>query len=300
MNLKNTRFCCSAILLAVISGTGSLARAQSSPGAAMLDCGGLPCIEATAADGIRLKMLVDTGNQYSLLDLAKAKELGLKLDSIPGTDGKPYPNYFFATLKDTKMGDASLGDLKVLVTSLHDGIAKGQMPQADGTLAYTAFQDRILRIDYKARRVEAPSTVAACTADCGELTTPTFGKKGPPIVVTTGFKVNGKPVSMQIDTLYSGSMLIFPTSVEKLNLQQQAASTTTRFFPFTDGGVDMLKGSAETESFGDTVLQKNAPLYFVTPKVHTPDGMFDGTVGHELFTGHVLVMDFHSRKAWLL
>lgn len=300
MCAENKRFFRFTVLTAMIVGIGIPAPAQLSPGALMLDCGGLPCVEATAVDGLHLKMLVDTGNQYSLLDMAKAKDLGLKLDPIPGPDGKPYPNYFFATLKDAKMGDASLGDLKLLVTNLHDDMAKGQMPQADGTLAYTAFKDRILRIDYKAHRVEVPPTVAACTADCGELTTPTFGKKGPPIVVTTGFKVNGEPVSMQIDTLYSGSMLIFPTSVEKLNLQQQAASTATRFFPFTDGGVDMLKGSAQIESFGNMVLQKNAPLYFATQKVHTPDGMFDGTVGQELFAGHVLVMDFHSRKAWLL
>lgn len=40
----------------------------------------------------------------------------------------------------------------------------------------------------------------------------------------------------------------------------------------------------------------NAPLYFATPKVHAPDGMFDGTVGAGLFAGHVLTFDFHANR----
>jgi hypothetical protein len=40
-------------------------------------------------------------------------------------------------------------------------------------------------------------------------------------------------------------------------------------------------------------------LYFATRKVHLPDGMFDGTVGNELFLGHVLTLDFHANRFWM-
>lgn len=280
----------------------SACRAQTFHGAPMQDCSALPCVNATAAGGISLRLLIDTGNTHSLLDKEKAKQLGLALQPLNGPDGKPYPNYFLSTLKDVKVGDAPLGDLKVLVVDLAPSIAKGDMPKADGTLAYTAFSDRILRLDYKGNRVdisEKLDTAIPCPASCGELTTPTFGHKGPPILVTTGFTVNGKPTAMQVDTMYSGTMLVFPTSVERLGLTNEAASTKKRYFPFTDGGVDMLEGTAAKESFGDASLLTNAKLYFATEKVHTPDGMFDGTVGQELFAGHMVTIDLHAHHFWM-
>lgn len=271
-------------------------------GGSMLSCSGLPCMEVTVDSGTRLKLLIDTGNTHSLLDEAKAKALGLELQPINGPDGKPYPGYWFATLKAVKAGDASLGELKVLVADLRPSLAKGDFPTADGTLAYTAFQDRVLKLDYRNQWVGISEPLKAdvpCPDSCGELTTPTFGRKGPAIVATTGFRVNNEPVVVQIDTLYSGTILIYPTSVGKLGLANQAASARKRFFPFTDGGVDMLEGAANAETFGTMVLKKDASLYFATPKVHTPDGMFDGTVGHELFAGHVLMLDFHAHHFWL-
>ena len=44
------------------------------------------------------------------------------------------------------------------------------------------------------------------------------------------------------------------------------------------------------------MLLANAPLYFATPKVHAPDGMFDGTVGAALFAGHVVIFDFRANR----
>ncbi len=294
--------------MAMIAGCGAVlalqcqAQAPGLKGGPMLDCSGLPCMDVTAAGDKHLRLLIDTGNTNSLLDKAKAQEMGLELKPVNGSDGKPYPGYSVATMKGMKAGDASLGDVEVLVVDLQPGISRGDIPRADGTLAYTAFQDRVLKLDYKSHRFGVSEVLNAdvpCPGSCGELTTPTFGKKGPPIVVTTGFAVNGKPVAVQIDTMYSGTMLIYPTSIEKLGLDEQSASAKKRFFPFTDGGVDMMEGVAGTESFGKTILKKDATLYFATPKVHAPDGMFDGTVGHELFAGHVLVLDFHGRRFWM-
>src|SRR5882762_6841184 len=49
---------------------------------------------------------------------------------------------------------------------------------------------------------------------------------------------------------------------------------------------------------GKTLLSSGA-LYFPTPDMHQPDGMFDGTVGSELFDKHRLTLDFHANKVWL-
>ena len=102
-------------------------------------------------------------------------------------------------------------------------------------MTYTAFHDRMLRLNYKERVIgvsEVLTTDARCPNFCGTVTHLTFGKKGPPIVVTTGFNVNGKPVTVQIDTLYTGTMLIYPTSVEKLGLPDHEHAAKKADFPF--------------------------------------------------------------------
>ena len=307
MSLKNFRplkalFTFAAITLGFVW-AGSFARCYAqSPvlsGGAILDCSGLPCIDLQLPGGQHLKMLIDTGNANSTLDASKAKEIGIEVKAIVGADGKPNPTYSIGTLKNIHASDASLGDLKMLVLNLGPDIAKGSMPQSDGTLAYTAFRGRVLQLDYKRRSFGVSAVLKAsipCPANCGEITYPTFGKEGPPIVVATGFNVEGKPVMMQIDTLYAGTMLIYSTSVTKLGFSHAASGPKKRFFPFTDDGVQMIEDKASTLGFSDAILLKNAPLYFVTPSVHQPDGMFDGTVGDELFRGHVLILNFYQNE----
>jgi hypothetical protein len=286
--------------MAIAVGGGLQLRAQAAAAQTpLLNCSGLPCVDVTAAGGRHLKMLVDTGNANSVLDRPIADAMGIRLQPVNGPDGKPYPGYASGTLAGVRIGDAALGHLEVLVVNLKPSVDDGSMPASDGTLAYTAFKDRVLTIDYRNRLVHisgvAPAS-ASCTHACGTITNPTFGKHGPPIVVTTGFQLNGQPLTMQIDTLYEGTMLIYPTSVEKLGLAAQQSSAKTRIFHFTDGGVPMIESTAAQEGFEDRVLSSNAALYFATPKVHLPDGMFDGTVGNELFAGHVLTLDFHAKR----
>jgi hypothetical protein len=285
-----------------VAGGAPLSAQTAATGVPLLECSGLPCVDVTVAGGKHLKMLIDTGNVNSVLDRTIAEGIGIILQPVKGPDGKPYPGYASGTIPNIRVGDVALGDIKMLVVNLKSSIDKGVMPAADGALAYTAFKDRVLTIDYKNHRVNVSGVLKAaapCPQSCGTITNPTFGKQGPPIVVTTGFQLNGKPLTMQIDTLYEGTMLIYPTSVDKLGLAGQQSSAKTRMFPFTDGGVPMMESTASKESFENQLLRKNATLYFATPKVHLPDGMFDGTVGNELFLGHVLTLDFHGNRFWM-
>ena len=288
--------------LAVMAGSGAGAQMPELRGGAMLDCSGLPCVDVTLHSGKHLKMLIDTGDVSSVLDTKVAKDLGLEVSPVKGGDGKDVPGFGRAVLSGLKVGDAGLGDLKVLVMDLSADIAKDQMPKADGSLAYTAFKDRVLEMDYVGRKVRVSSVLTGevkCPGQCGELTTPTFGKKGPPILVATGFEVNGKAITAQIDSLFSGTMLIYPTSVEKLGLSEEAKSKKVERIKYTDGGVDMMTAVAGAEGFGGKALATDATLYFAGPEVHLPDGMFDGTVGHALLEHSVVVMDLKGMRVWM-
>jgi hypothetical protein len=271
-------------------------------GAPMLDCSGLPCVDATLATGKHLRLLVDTGNVNSVLDAAVARTLGLEVSAVNGSDGKPVAGYERGVLSALKIGDGDLGDIKVLVMDLAADMKRDRMPAADGTIAYTAFKDRILELDYVGKRVRFSDRLTRetpCKDTCGTLSLPTFGKEGPPIVVATGFSVDDREITAQIDTLFSGTVLIYPTAVEKLGLGSAAQTSKKRFFPYTDDGVDMLEASAKIEAFGKRVLARDAPLYFAGQAVHLPDGMFDGTVGQSLLDHSVVTLNFHDMKIWV-
>ena len=297
-------FHCCSLLGLFLASVLSTARAQvpGLSGTTMLDCSGLPCVEVTLATGRHLRLLVDTGNVSSILDTAVAKEMGLAVTPVNGRDGKPVDGYGRSLLAGVKLGGTLLGDVKVFVMDVAGYIKRDRMPAADGTLAYTAFKDRILELDYVRRTVRVSEPLRSdlpCPGFCGTLTTPTFGKQGPPIIVSTGFSVNDKPITAQVDTLFDGTMLIYPPSVEKLGLAQVARTTRKRFFKYTDDGVEMLEAQSKVEGFGERSLVSGAPVYFATPAVHLPDGMFDATVGHALFQHSVLSLDFHDMKLWM-
>jgi hypothetical protein len=179
-------------------------------------------------------------------------------------------------------------------------ISQKQMPSVDGTLAYTAFKDRVVQLDFAAHKFriseEQAGSPTKCDAGCDKISLITFGKDGPEIVVAEGFEINGKKVSAQVDTMYAGTLLIYTAAIEKLGLSAAAKTTKMRDFPFTDGGVQMKEAAAEKESFHGIALGGTAPpVYFPAESDgHEPDGLFAGTVGLEMLAGAVVTLDFHG------
>jgi len=261
----------------------------------LLACDGLPCIEALV-DGEKVHLLIDTGNQASVLDTVGAKKIGLK----PYSPSQPnWPKDIFrATIPSLSIGPLRLSGLRILTMGVSDMIAQNQMPHADGALAYTAFKDRAVQLDFHSRRFrisEVISNAPPCTGACDTFSLITFGKNGPPIIVANGFTINGHPLTAQIDTQYSGSLLVYTASIDKLGLSATAKTTDVTLFPYTDGGVKMKLAPAQNESFHGLSLAASHPLvYFPTAGVHEPDALFDATVGIGLLGDTILTLDFHN------
>jgi len=292
------RLACWMVVMAAVAGVGEVAGADAPAmkSVPLLDCGGLPCVAATTAGGQKLKVLIDTGNVSSVLDAGIAKADQIATTPVTGKDGKVVTAYQRAELKDVRLGGVALGDVPVLVMDVQEFVKQNEMPAADGTLSYRVFKDRVLEIDYKERVVRVSEILTqpvACAGNCGTIEYITFGKKGPPIVVAKGFTVNGKALSAQLDTMFSGTMLMYPEGAERLALEA-SASAEKRRFPYTDGGVEMIESEAGEEGFGDRALARKAHLYFVTPEVHSPDGLFDATVGIELLNHARVTLNFHD------
>ena len=254
--------------------------------AKLMLCSDLPCVEAVV-DGKKLHLAIDTGNPRSVVDVDLVRDEGLDTTPYVGRDGKPVTSLSQSALPSIKVGTIEIKNLPVIVAHLQHLVAENQMPEVDGTLGYTVFKGKVLRMDLHKNTIEV-SSGGGCGG--GTIALKTFGKTGPPIVTTTGFSVNGKPLVAQVDTMFAGSMVVYPDAVEKLGLTEATKTKEREHFPFTDGGVDMLK-SAAPQAFAGKPLGIQ-PVYFATPGVHIPDGLFEATVGMKLLAGRVVTFDF--------
>jgi hypothetical protein len=267
----------------------------------LLNCDATPCIEARIGGGKSVRMVIDTGDVDTILDTKAAEAAGIK-PAGPAAEGMPAGSYP-AKIAALQIGELTLKDVDVTARDFTDWIAKNQMPHVAGTLAYTAFKDRILQLDFAAHQLRISDVLTGpvdCEKICAKYSLIAFGKQGPPIVVAEGFEINGKSVTAQIDTMYTGALLVYNASIDKLGLHEAAKTTATRQFAYTDGGVTMKVAPAKCESFRGVPLGDGKPkVYFPTPGVHEPDGMFDATVGLELFVGAIVTLDLHNRKVFM-
>lgn len=280
------------VFLTLISFSSSFATAALATEIPFHDCRGMICIDVTI-DGLKsIPLLFDTGNVNSTLMADTAKSLGWKTEEIK-QDGKTVPGMFRGGEHTVSIGGAHIAAKFLVLDRSQFG---DNPPPVDGSLAYTFFKDRTLRIDY-ARHTLNISDVGSPSATKlpGKLELITFGTEGPPILVGSPFMVNGKSLRAQIDTCYSGSLLVYDAAVGKLGLNKNGKP---EFFPDTDGGVTMLASTTKSLGFEKTKLGGEAPrIYFVGEgknPVHQPDDLFEATVGNALFKQHVLTLDFHS------
>src|SRR6266403_4403198 len=262
----------------------------------LIECDGTPCVDAQIGGGRMIRLGIDTGNVDSVVDSKVAEVAGLKPSAPPKPSAPAGMSRTIMTA--VHIGALTLINVPAIRMDLSEMISQKQMPHVGGTLAYPAFKDRIVQLDFAAHKLRVSELLTAhvkCTGACDTMALITFGKEGPPIVVADGFQINGVNLSAQVDTMYAGSLLVYTASIEKLSLSGAAQTTEVRLFPLTDGGVNMKVAQAQQEGFHGIILAKEgAKVYFPTETVREPDGLFDATVGLELFRDVVLTLDFHD------
>jgi hypothetical protein len=260
-------------------------------------CDGMICLPVTLVDGKSHRLLLDTGNINSWLTLDTAQTLHVPLDPVQ-QNGKALAGVFRLGALTVSLAQRPLSGRFVALSPEQTG----ELPHGvEGALAYTLFKDLILQIDYPQRKVRVLDPPAGDPGSSGApMTLITFGTQGPPIVVGSGFRVNGKSVNAQIDTCFTGTLLVYDRAIAALGLQGTAAQGRPEFFPYTDGGVNMNAARAANLSFGAyTLAAAPATIYFPGAgklPVHQPDGLFEATVGNALFAHSVVTLDFHAMR----
>jgi hypothetical protein len=259
-------------------------------------CEGLICLDVSLDGAPPRTLMLDTGNAHSTLLADAARELGW---TLAGTerDGKAVQGLWLGGEHRVGLGD----DIASANFFVFERALLGQyVPPVDGSLAYDFFKDRVLEIDYARHRVRYTKPIATPVPEArpdnlGALKLINFGDHGPPVVVGTPFTVNGKNVRAQIDTVFTGTMLVYDSALDVLGVRKEGAP---ELFRYTDGGVNLLAVHSDSIGFGKHGLIGGAKtLYFAGDgpnPVHQPDGLFEATAGNALFAHSVVTLDFHA------
>jgi hypothetical protein len=157
----------------------------------------------------------------------------------------------------------------------------------------------VLQIDYPKHVLRISNVISTPVPEhkgstTGSLRMITFGEHGPPVVVASPFMLGGKIVHAQIDTVFTGTMVVYDAALDLLGLKKSGAPT---LFKYTDGGVNLLAGHTDGIAFGKHAIAGVDTLYFVGDgknPVHQPDNLFEATVGNALFANSVVTLDFHA------
>lgn len=260
------------------------------------DCNGLICIDVVLDGAPPRTLMLDTGNAHSTVVTEVARQLGWTLESVQ-RDGKAVPGIYRAGAHRAALGRV---EAKEDFFVFDRDLLGDNKPPVDGSITYGFFKDRILQIDFPRHRLRISDVVVTPPAEradgAGSLKLIPFGERGPPVIVGGPFTVNGKSLRAQIDTVYTGSLLVYDSAVDKLGLSKQGKP---EFFGYTDGGVNMLAAPAQNIGFGEHIIAKNSTIYFVGEgknPVRQPEGLFEATVGNALFAHSVVTLDFHAMK----
>jgi hypothetical protein len=272
----------------------------------LLDCSGLPCVALTTGSGKTLRLLIDLAEANAYLDAKAAREVGLDLQALKGSDGSDISQVQQTVVAGARLGDLPLGDFPFMVLDTTPQPDKpGEKPEplpGDGALTYGAFKNRLVQIDaaqHVLRISEPRADAAACPHDCSKLVIKHAGHWGPVTLTTDGFTVNGQPVDVQLDTLFTGTTLIYPTSVEKLGLKKESKAKPKELFSYVQGGVKLARGDGGQMSFRGIPLLQDGPLYFGTKETNLPAVQYDATVGMGVLRRAVVTFDFKGMYFWM-
>lgn len=272
----------------------------------LLNCSGLPCVELTSSKVNVLRLVIDLASVHGYINLDAARSRNLPLTPLQSADGKGISAVQQTVVPGAKLGNVVLGDFPFMVMDIsadQTGKKKDVWFPADGALAFGSFDNRRIQLDWNKHvlRISDPlPDNVPCPRDCRDLKSQPFVPYGPRTLVAQGFEIQGKPVTAQIDTLFGGTMLLYPNATGFIDQSNLERSKHKQEFPFAQGGLKLTQAQTVDYTFDKDPVLNDASVYLWPDKGPTaPDATFNATVGSGLLSRDLFTFDFKSWKIWM-
>jgi len=243
-------------------------------------------------------MLLDTDTDPSAIDLATARELGLRLDarSFPASGGGADANLVQLTrLSTVELGDVIAKDVSAGAIDLTKLSAKLERP-IHGVLGYSFLKDRIVQIDYAASKIRfytvtpyigiqnSPNTV-------NKIALPFRYDEG--VVIDSVF-INGQKLKATLDTGSSGTFALTPEAVAMLGLEEAEQKGPVEKSVGYNGEYESKSGLLKSVRIGRLSVE-SAPTAFWSPGTGHDKKNFQVNIGNGFFKDYLMTFDFRGK-----
>jgi len=184
--------------------------------------------------GTPLFMLIDSGVDPSIIDLAHAQALGLPMDRSHAGEGSGFGSgkavVFEGTIKGLKIGGRAFADVETLTLDTA-AMSKGYGRPIDGVLGYSFLRDKVILIDYVARTMTilpGANAADAITRQCRKhISIPLrfLGDDHWPVI--PDFRFGDVTASVTLDTGSSRRIGFYPIALQQKGIRDALKITGT-------------------------------------------------------------------------
>ena len=211
-------------------------------------------------------MMLDTGTDPSAVDLATARELGLKLEPTgkPGTGGGTEKNMVYVTkLPLVEVGTISVKSIDAAGIDLSKISARLGKP-LHGVLGHSFLRGRVVQIDYPKQvvRFYPESFLKKADAQSNTSKRTILSFRYDDNVLIDDVSINGTKVVGNVDTGSNGSFNVTPAAVTKLGLDEEVNRAKVVTGVGYNGAAENKEGKVSNVTIGAISIDNPAVIFF--------------------------------------
>jgi predicted aspartyl protease len=243
-------------------------------------------------------MLFDTDTDPSAIDLATARELGLKLGSkgYQGTGGGTETNLVYPTnIPGVELGSVTAKEVYAAAINLTKLSGKLGKP-IHGVLGYSFLKNRIFQIDYAASKIrfydESPYPGVQNSPNTPNRTVVAFRYEND-VIIDSVF-VNGQKVRATLDTGGSNTFDLTPEGTTMLGLEEEARNAKVEIAAGYNGEFESRKGTLKSVRIGSLSVD-SPPVSFWPAGTGHDKTKYQLSVGNGFFKNYLVTFDFRAK-----
>jgi len=237
------------------------------------------------------RMMLDTGTNPSVIDLATADAIGIRRSGKgqSATGGGTAKNLAFeCKLKNVEVGGlkvASIDAAAIDLSNVSDRLGK----HLDGVLGHSFLNKRVVQFDYSHRAVRFFEQAPAVAA--GAVTMRFRYANG---VLIDNVWINGRRAIGNLDTGSSGMFALTPAAITRLGLTDEAAKATVSTSVGYNGKYENRVGTVGSIRIGD-IDMRDAEVTYFSAGTGYEKRPWDVNIGNPFFKDCVVTIDYQQK-----
>ena len=243
-------------------------------------------------------MLFDTDTDPSAINLATARELGLKLGSkgYQGTGGGTETNLVYPTnMPGVELGGVTAKEVFAAAIDLTKLSGKLGKP-IHGVLGYSFLKNRIFQIDYPSSKIRfyAASPYPGIQNSPNTASRTMLAFRYDNNVIVDSVFVNGQKMRATLDTGGSNTFALTSEAITMLGLAEDARNAKAEVSAGYNGEFESKTGTLKSVRIGSLSVD-SSPVSFWSAGTGHDKKKYQLSIGNGFFKNYLVTFDFRSK-----